>query len=103
MENSNGLRRAQYLAEAGSEASKDEADSARYRLFLQFQNEAYALSLTRSFADVGRSFIGMAQRCNSTRRTGAPYVPFTFTQLSRSPTVRLNTRRPGLLSGSRMK
>ena len=32
-----------------------------------------------------------------------PHVPFAFTQLSRRPTVRLNTRRPGLLSGSRMK
>ena len=28
-----------------------------------------------------------------------PHVPFTFTQVSRRPTVRLNTRRPGVQSG----
>ena len=36
-------------------------------------------------------------------RSIAPYIFFTFAQVSRSPTVRLNTGRPGLESRSRQK
>jgi hypothetical protein len=49
---------------------------------------------------------GPGFRMRSIRATDssrAPHAPFAFTQLSRRPTVRLKTRRPGLLSGSRMK
>ncbi len=55
------------------------------------------LSLTPTFS------AWIPQQAALTRELTPYPAPFAFTQLSRRPTVRLNTSRPGFESRSRMK